>query len=218
MFLSEPKMPFSDSSNPRASGVLQKEEVLNTSITVPKDQIRTFDQQTHLLRGMLQNESLLLDKLRDYGLPRSALPPSRAALTGLSRRSRSRVGRAHDKANRLPLGRRRRPKKRKSHQNQAQHLRKATRRTHRSLLAEAALHFRVLTDSMAGSSAVRSWTSDAVRLAEGPANKIQLRSNKHPKAILNQNTRQKKSEAHLSQYAPRAHLRAAEAYSDSFRD
>jgi len=38
------KTPFSDSSNPRASGVLQKEEVLDTSITVSKDQIRTFDQ------------------------------------------------------------------------------------------------------------------------------------------------------------------------------
>ena len=167
---------------------------------------------------MLQNESLRPDKLRDNALSRSTLPLSRAAPTGLNRRSRSRVGRAHDKANRLPLGRRRRPKKRKSHQNQAQHLRKAPRPTHLSLPAEAALRFRVLTDSMAGSSTIRSRTPDSVRLAEGPANKIQLRSNKDPKAIPNQNTRHKKSDAHLSQYAPRAHLQAAEAYSDSFRD
>ena len=49
-------------------------------------------------------------------------------------------------------------------------------------------------------------------------NKIQLRSNKDPKANSNQNTRQKKSDSHLSQYAPEAHLRAAEAYSGNFRD
>ena len=119
MFLREPKIPFSDSSNPRASGVLQKKEVLNTSITVSKDQIRIFDQQTHLLRGMLQNESLRLDKLRDYGLPRSALPPSRAAPSGLSRHSRSRVGRAHDRTHRLPLRRGWMPEKKKSHQEKA---------------------------------------------------------------------------------------------------
>ena len=100
-----------------------------------------------------------------------------------------------------------------------QQLRRIPSRTHLSLLpAEAALRFRVLTDTTDGSSAARSWTSDAVRLAEGPANKIQLRSNKDPKAISNQNTRQKKSDAHLSQYAPMAHLQAAEAYSVSFWD
>ena len=77
--------------------------------------------------------------------------------------------------------------------------------THLSLLpAEAALR------------PARSWTSDTGRLAEGPANKIQLRSNKDPKAISN--TRQKKSDAHLSQYALRAHLQAMEAYSDNFWD
>ena len=71
--------------------------------------------------------------------------------------------------------------------------------THLSLPpAEAALRFQVLTDSTVGSSAPGSWTSDAVRLAEGPANKIQLRSNNDSKAIPNQNTRQKKSDAHLS--------------------
>ena len=96
-------------------------------------------------------------------------------------------------------------------------LRRVPIRTHLSLPpAEAALRFRVLTDSTDGSSAARSWTSDAVRLTEGPANKIRLRSNKDLKAIPNQNTR--KSDAQLSQYAPRAHLQAAEAYSDSFRD
>lgn len=84
------------------------------------------------------------------------------------------------------------------------------------LAAEAALRFRVLIDSTADASVVCSCTSDAIRLAEGPANKIQLRSNKDPKAISN--TRQKKSDAHLSQYAPRAYLQAAEAYSDNFWD
>ena len=119
MFLREQKIPFSNSSNPRASGVLQMEEVLDTSITVSKDQIRTFDQQTHLLRGLLQNKSLRLDKLRDYGLLRSALHPSRAAPSGLSQRSRSRVGRAHDRTHRLPLRRGRRPEKKKSQQKKA---------------------------------------------------------------------------------------------------
>jgi len=100
-----------------------------------------------------------------------------------------------------------------------QQLRRLPCCTNLSLLpAEATLRFRVRTDSTAGSSAARSWTSDAVRLDEGPANKIQLRSNKDPKAISKQNTRKKKSDAHLSQYAPKAHLQAVEAYSDSFRD
>ena len=65
---------------------------------------------------MLQNESLRLDKLRDYGLPRSALPSSRAAPSKLSRRGRSRDGQALNRTHRLPLGRRRRPEKKKSHQ------------------------------------------------------------------------------------------------------
>ena len=47
-------------------------------------------------------------------------------------------------------------------------------RTHLSLPpAEAALCFRVLIDSTDGSSAAASRTSDAVRLADGPANKNQ---------------------------------------------
>ena len=86
------------------------------------------------------------------------------------------------------------------------------------LPAEADLHFRVLVDSTAGSSAVRSWTSNAVRLAEGPANKKQLRSIEDPTVQLNQDARQKKSNAHLKRYAPEAHLQAAEAYSDNFQD
>ena len=119
MFLREPKIPFSDSSNPRASGVLQKEEVPDTSITISKDQIRTSDQQTHLLRGVLLNESFRLDKLRDHGLSRSALPLSGAAPTRLGRRSRSRVDRAHDRAHSLPLRRGRMPEKKKGHQEKA---------------------------------------------------------------------------------------------------
>jgi hypothetical protein len=100
-----------------------------------------------------------------------------------------------------------------------QQLRRVPSRTHLSILpAEAALRFQVLTDSTDGSSAANSWTSDAVRLAEGPANKNRLRLNKDPKAISNPYIRQKKSDAHLSQYAPRAHLQAMEAYSDNFRD
>ena len=76
------------------------------------------------------------------------------------------------------------------------------------LPAEVASRFRVLVDSTAGSSAVRPPTSDVVRLADGPANKIQLRSIKDP--MVNSNQRQKKSEAHLSQYALKAHLQAEE--------
>ena len=81
--------------------------------------MQAIHQQKHLLRGVFQYEFLRLHKLRDHDLSRSTLPLSRAAPTELSRRSRSRVGRTHDRANRLPLGRRRRHKKRKSHQEKA---------------------------------------------------------------------------------------------------
>jgi len=73
----------------------------------------------HLLRGGLQHEFLRLDKLWDHALSRSALPLSRATPTGLSRRSRSRVDRAHDRAHSLPLRRGRMPEKKKSHQEKA---------------------------------------------------------------------------------------------------
>ena len=79
------------------------------------------------------------------------------------------------------------------------------------LPAVAALRFRVFPESMAGSSA-------AVRLADGPGNKIQQRSIDDQTVKSKKNARHKKSDPHLSQYAPMAHLRAAEAYSDSFRD
>ena len=115
MFLRESKIPFADSSFPRASGLLQKEEVLDTSITKSKKQMQAIDQQPHLLRGVLQHEFLRLNKLRDHALSRSALPLSRAAPTGFSRCSRSRVGRAHYGTHRMPL-RRRRPEKKKNHQ------------------------------------------------------------------------------------------------------
>ena len=60
--------------------------------------------------------------------------------------------------------------KKKSHQKQIEDSRKMTVRTHLSLLpAEAALRFRVLADSMDGSSAAPSRTSDADRLVDGPA-------------------------------------------------
>ena len=68
---------------------------------------------------MLQHESIRFNKLRDHALSRSALPLSRAAPAGLSRRSRSRESRAHDRAHRLPLGKKRRPEKKKSHQGNA---------------------------------------------------------------------------------------------------
>ena len=109
-------------------------------------------------------------------------------------------------------------KRRKAIKKRTQ-LRRVPIHSHLSLPpAEAALCFRVLTDSTDGSSAARSWTSDAVRLTERPTNEIRLWSNKDSTPILNQNARQKKSDAYLSQYAPMAHHRAAKAYSDSFRD
>ena len=63
------------------------------------------------MRRVLQHKFLWLNKLRDHALSRSALPSSRAAPTRLSRRSRSRVDRAHYGAHSLPL--RRRPVKKK---------------------------------------------------------------------------------------------------------
>ena len=119
---------------------------------------------------MFKHDFLQLGKLRNSAKPRSALPPSRATPTGFSRHSRSRDGWAHNRAHRSPLGRRRRPKKKKSHKKQAQDFRKVPIHTHLSLLpAEAALRFRVIVESTAGSSVTRPWTSDAVRLADGPA-------------------------------------------------
>ena len=100
-----------------------------------------------------------------------------------------------------------------------QDFKRATARTHLSMLpAEAALRFRVRPESTAGSSAAQSRTSDAVQLAEGRANKKQLRSIEDPTVQLNKDARQKKSDAHSNQYAPEAHLQVAEAYSDNFRD
>ena len=80
--------------------------------------MEAIDQQPHLLRGVLQHEFLRLDQLQDHDLSRSTLPLSRAAPTRLSRCSRSRVDRAHYGAHRLPH-RRRRPEKKKSHQEKA---------------------------------------------------------------------------------------------------
>jgi hypothetical protein len=68
---------------------------------------------------VLQHEFLRLNKLRDHALSRSTLPLNRATPTELSRRSRCRDSRAHDRTHRLPLGRRRRPEKKKSHQGNA---------------------------------------------------------------------------------------------------
>ena len=131
---------------------------------------------------MLQHEFLRLGKLRDHAQPRSTLRP-----TGLSRRCGSHDGRTHNRAHRLPLGRRRRPKKRKSHQKQMQHLRKVSTRTHLSILpVEAALRFRVFLESTAGLSTARSWTSDAVRLADGPAYQ------KQPSSVEDPTTRTRK--------------------------
>ena len=70
-----------------------------------------------------------------------------------------------------------------------QDFRKVPINTHLSLLlAEAALRFRVHVDSMVGSSAAQSRTSEAVRLADGPAH------NHHQSKIqkLNQTKEQRK--------------------------
>ena len=119
MLLREEKIPFSDSSTPRASGLLQKQEVLKLQLQYQKEQMQAIHQQKNLLRGVFQHEFLRLHKLWDYDLSQSTLPLSRAAPTGLSRRNKSRVDRACDRAHRLPLRRGRRPEKKKSHQEKA---------------------------------------------------------------------------------------------------
>ena len=163
---------------------------------------------------MFKHEFLWLSKFRDHTQPRSTLSLSRATHTGLSQRCGSRDSRAHNRAHHLSLGRRRRPKKRKSHQEKAI-TQKGTKTyspvtTRRGGAPLPSLH------RLDGRFICRPLLD--IRLAEGPANKNRLRLNKDPKAITNQNTRQKKSDAHLSQYAPGAHLQAAEAYSDNFWD
>ena len=176
MLLREAKIgSLTVSSIPRASGLLQSKEVPDTSVQKQRKQIQVAYQQLHLLRRLLQHEFLQLNKLRDNTQPRSTLPLGRTTPPGLAWRSRSRGGRAHNRAHRPLLGRRKGPRKKKSHQKQTQDFRKVTARTHLSLLpSEAALRFWVLTNSTDGSSAASSWTSDAVRLADGPGNRKQL--------------------------------------------
>ena len=143
--------------------------------------MEAIDQQPHLLRGVLQHEFLRLDKLRDSAQPRSTLLPGRTTPTRLGRCSRSRGSRAHNRAHHPLLGRRRGPRKKRSHQKQTQDSRKETTRTHRSLLpAEVALRFWVLTNSTDGSSAAPSRTSNAARLADGPAYQKQPSSLENP--------------------------------------
>ena len=113
MFLRESKIPLSDSSITRASGLLQKQEVLKLQLQYQKEQMQAIHQQKNLLRGVFQHEFLRLHKLWDYDLSQSTLPLSRAAPTGLSRRNKSRVDRACDRAHRLPLRRGRSPEKKK---------------------------------------------------------------------------------------------------------
>ena len=94
-------------------------KMMKYSILQSKQKRQAVDQQLDLLRGVLQHEFLRLDKLRDHALSRSAPPLSRAAPARLCRSSRSRVDRAHDRAHHPPLGGRRRPEKKKSHQEKA---------------------------------------------------------------------------------------------------
>ena len=146
-------------------------------------------QQLHLLRGVFKHEFLRLGKLRDHTQPRSTLLLGRATFVGLSRRRKSRDNGTHNGAHRQPLRRGRRPKERKCHKKQMQDFRKVPIRTHLLLHpTEAAPCFRVLEDSMASSSAAPSRTSNAIRLADTPANKIQPRSINDPTVNLNQNT------------------------------
>ena len=87
------------------------------------------------------------------------------------------------------------------------------------LPAEVASRFRVLVDSTAGSSAVRPPTSDAVRLADGPAYQKQPSSVEDPTTRTRKRAKSKAvKDSHLRQYVPEAHLQAAEAYSNSFQD
>ena len=89
-------------------------------------------------------------------------------------------------------------RRRKTIKKQTQDPRKAIVRTHLSMLpAEAALRFRVFPESTAGSSAARSWTSDAVRLADRPGNKIQQRSIEDQTFQSEQDARQKEVRATL---------------------
>ena len=220
MFLRElKKSPFPTHQSQEHLKCYKRKEVPDTSIKTSEEQIPKVNEQTHLLMRLLQHKFRRPSKPQDKSLSRSTLPFSRAAPTGLSRCNRSRVGRTHDRANRLPLGRRRRPKKKKSHQKQMQDLRKSTNSyspvttTSRSGAPLSSLH-------RLDGRLVRRPVLDVQRrpTSQRTCNKIQLQSNKDPTEISNQNTRQKKSDAHLSQYAPKAHLQAVEAYSDSFRD
>ena len=69
-------------------------------------------------------------------------------------------------------------RKRKSIKKRQQ-FRRVPSRTHLSLLAEAALRFRVLTDTTDGSSAARSWTSDLPKDLQTKFNCNQTRIQRH---------------------------------------
>ena len=129
----------SRSSSRRASGLLQNKYLI---YQYKRNRQVIYHQELHSLGILFQDEFLQLDNLRDPAQPRSTLPLRRTTPARLSRRSRSRYGRAHNRAHCLPLGRRRRPKKKKRHKKQMQDFRKVPVCTHLSLLpAEAALRF-----------------------------------------------------------------------------
>ena len=174
MLLREAKIgSLTVSSIPRASGLLQSKEVPDTSVQKQRKKTGVAYQQLHLLRRLLQNKFLRLDKLRDTAQSRSTLPPGRTTPHRLARCSRSRGGWAHNGTHHPFLGGRRGSIWKRSIKTNSRH-QKVTVRTHLSLPpVEVVLRFWVLADSTDGSSAAPSRTSDAVRLADGPANKNQ---------------------------------------------
>ena len=108
------KNPLLRLINPKSIWIAAKRQKYSTlQPQTQRNKRQAVDQQSDLLRGVLQHEFLRLSKLRDHTQPRSTLPLGKTTPAGLSRRNRSRDGRALSGAHRLPLERGKRPRKKK---------------------------------------------------------------------------------------------------------
>ena len=142
---------------------------------------------------MFEHELPRLSKLQDHAQPRSALPLSRATPARFSRRSGSRDGRAINRAHRLPLGRGRRPKKKKKPSKENARLQKsnslnspinATNGDSPPLLGPPRIDGRLvrcpILDIRRHPTGRRTWKQDSTAINQGSNSSIKQKSKAKP--------------------------------------